>query len=236
MNSVFTHYFLTPYLLIKHMCFNLIDCWNNFIELNEVAYDSYIEHFIKHDNEQLANILKEQSKRMDIQPCVGLQAGKLLGLLIRTIQGKSILEFGTCIGYSTIWIAQALKETGGKLIATEYNQDLLNEAKKNIEEAGLSDYVEFILGDANEVINHLEGPFDMILQDSDKSLYPQMLERCINLLRKDGLLIADDVLFKPMGLPEKFSEPVDQYLKKVFVHPNKSNKTSKAILIDNQRV
>lgn len=180
--------------------------------------NTYIEQFVTSDNQLLDSLLIEQSQRMEIQPCVGLQAGKLLGLLIRTTNAKRVLEFGTCIGYSTLWIAQALKETGGKLIAVEYNKELLGEAKQNVEKAGLSDYVEFILGDASQVIHTLDGPFDIILQDSDKALYPEMLEKCIDLTRTNGLIVADDVLFKPMGLPEKFSEPVDHYLKKVFAH------------------
>lgn len=176
----------------------------------------YIENFITLDNRQLYEIMKEDEKRNDIQPCVGLEAGKLLGLLIRSMNAKRVLEFGTCLGYSTIWIAQALKETGGRLISVEYNKDLYEATKRNVKLAGLSEFVDLILGDANEIIDKVEGPFDIILQDSDKSLYSAMLERCISLTRKSGLIIADDVLFKPMGIPEKFSQPVHEYVKKVF--------------------
>lgn len=176
----------------------------------------YIEGFITLDNKQLEAILKEDEERNDIQPFVGLEVGKFLGLLIRSMNAQRVLEFGTCLGYSTVWIAQALKETGGKLISVEYNKDLYEATKRNIELAGLSDVVEVILGDASQVINIVEGPFDIILQDSDKSLYSTMLDKCINLTRKNGLIIADDVLFKPMGIPDKFSEPVDRYVKKVF--------------------
>ena len=176
----------------------------------------YIDNFITLDNNQLNEILKQDDARNDIQPCVGLEVGKLLGLLIRAINAKRVLEFGTCLGYSTIWMAQALRETGGKLISVEYRKDLYEAAKRNIELAGLSDIVDLILGDASKVINMVDGPFDIILQDSDKSLYSAMLDRCIDLTRKNGLIIADDVLFKPMGIAEKFSEPVHEYVKKVF--------------------
>lgn len=176
----------------------------------------YIESFITVDNEQI-NEIKKQDERMEgIQPYVGLEVGKILGLLIRSNNAKRVLEFGTCLGYSTIWIAQALKETGGKLISVEYRQDLYEITKRNIKQAGLSEIVELVLGDASEVINKLEGTFDIILQDSDKSLYSPMLEKCISLTRKNGLIIADDVLFKPMCIPEKFSEPVHNYLQKIF--------------------
>lgn len=176
----------------------------------------YIDNFITLDNNQLNEILKQDDARNDIQPCVGLDVGKLLGLLIRSINAKRVLEFGTCLGYSTVWMAQALRETGGKLISVEYRKDLYEAAKRNIELAGLSDIVDLILGDASKVINMVDGLFDIILQDSDKSLYSAMLDKCIDLTRKNGLIIADDVLFKPMGIAEKFSEPVHEYVKRVF--------------------
>lgn len=176
----------------------------------------YIKGFITIDNKQINEIMKQDEVMNGIQPYVGMEVGKLLGLLIRSNSAKRVLEFGTCLGYSTVWIAQALKETGGRLTSVEYREDLYELTKRNIELAGLSEVVELILGDASEVINTVEGPFDIILQDSDKSLYSSMLEKCISLTGKNGLIIADDVLFKPMGIPEKFSEPVHEYLKKVF--------------------
>lgn len=176
----------------------------------------YIQSFITIDNRQINEIIKQDEVMNGIQPYVGIEVGKLLGLLIRSNSAKRVLEFGTCLGYSTVWIAQALKETGGRLTSVEYREDLYEITKRNIELAGLSEVVELILGDASEVINTFEGPFDIILQDSDKSLYSPMLEKCISLTRKNGLIIADDVLFKPMGISEKFSEPVHEYLKKVF--------------------
>lgn len=176
----------------------------------------YVESFITLDNRQLASIEEEGEKREDIQPYVGLEVGKLLGLLIRSLNAQRVLEFGTCLGYSTVWIAQALKETGGKLISIEYNKDLYEATKRNVELAGLSDTVNLVLGNASEVIEVLDGPFDIILQDSDKSLYSSMLEKCINLTRKNGLIIADDALFMPMGIPERFSGPMHRYIERVF--------------------
>jgi predicted O-methyltransferase YrrM len=76
-----------------------------------------------------------------------------------------------------------------------------------------------ILGDASAVIAQLEGPFDMILQDSDKALYPLLLDRCVDLTREYGVIIADDALFKPRGIPDKFSAPVHRYNELVFADP-----------------
>lgn len=178
--------------------------------------NQYIEKFISFDNNQLKAITEEGEKRKDIQPFIGQQTGKLLGFLIRLVNAQRVLEFGTCLGYSTIWLAQALKETGGELISVEYREDLFESTKRNVESAGLSGVVKLVLGDAANFIKTVDGPFDLILQDSDKGLYPSMLEDCIRLTRKNGLIIADDALFEPMGIPLKFSQPVHDYIEKVF--------------------
>lgn len=182
--------------------------------------EKYIKNFIELDNKILLDLLKEEKERKDIQPSVGLQVGKLIGLLIRMINAKKVLEFGTCLGYSTIWLAEAVKYTGGNVTSIEYNKDLFQTTKKNLELANLIEYVNLIHGDANKIINTFNDRFDLILQDSSKSLYPIMIDKSIELLKKNGILIADDTLFKPLGIPKEYSEPVDQYNKIIFSKKN----------------
>ena len=79
--------------------------------------------------------------------------------------------------------------------------------------------LEVIQGDAEQIIQSLEGPFDLILQDSDKALYTKLLETCIGLVRLHGVLVADDALFKPRGIAEKFSDPIHQHNQMVFSDP-----------------
>lgn len=167
----------------------------------------------------LERIEKEHHERQDIQPCVGPEAGRYLSLMIRSLYAKRVLELGTCLGYASIWMGEALKTTGGTLTSVELNKSLFDEAVKNIREAGLNEQVRLIHGDAREVIRDIEGPFDLILQDADKSLYPELLEDCIRLTRPGGLIVADDALFKPMGIPAKFSDPVHRYVTLAFDDP-----------------
>ena len=176
----------------------------------------YMESLIPAGNEQLVKIIQEQDMRDDTNPNIGLQVGRFLSLLIRMMQAKRVLEFGTCLGYSTVWLAEALRITGGKLISIEQKKEFLEITRKNIAEAGLSKFVELIWGDANIVIDQIEGPFDLILQDSNKKLYPLMLDRCVNLTIKNGLIIVDDALFKPMGIEERLSEPIHRYNEQIF--------------------
>jgi predicted O-methyltransferase YrrM len=182
--------------------------------MDEIA--EYIASFLTSDNVQLDTIAKEELNRADVLPSIGMEVGKLLGILIRQMRAQRVLEMGTCLGYSTIWLAQALQATGGKLVSVEYDDNHFQETGRNIALAGLTDVVQLIQGDAQAVIEQLQGPFDMILQDSDKSLYPQLLERSIALTRQFGVLVADDMLFKPMGVPAFLSEPVHEYNQRVF--------------------
>lgn len=188
---------------------------------DEEKIKNYIDNFISYDNKQIEYLDKNYKKikaKNEIEPSIGKQNGKFLGLLIRSINAKRILEFGTCLGYSTLWLAEAVKSTGGKLISIEYNEEFYDITKKNLKKAGLLNYVILIKGDASKEIDKLKGKFNIIVQDSSKQLYPLMLEKSLKLLRKGGLLIADDVLFKPLGMTTKFALPIHKYNKKVFLN------------------
>lgn len=177
---------------------------------------NYIASFLSLDNIALETVAQEEINRNDIQPSIGPELGKLLGLFVRLMRAQRVLEMGTCLGYSTIWLAQALQTTGGKLVSIEYKDNLFEDTQRNIALAGLADVVELIQGDARVIIEQVDGPFDMIVQDSDKNLYPLLLERSIALTRKFGIIVADDALFKPRGIPASFSEPMHDYNQRVF--------------------
>jgi predicted O-methyltransferase YrrM len=178
--------------------------------------ESYIMGFLIQDNPQLNIIEKQYRVRDDAVPSIGPEVGKLLGLIARAIEAKRVMEFGTSLGYSSVWLGEAMRATGGKLISVEMSKKLYEATRDNVEKAGLSDYVDLIYGDAKKIIYEVEGPFDMILQDSAKPLYPVMLDKCVDLLRMNGILAADDGLFLPLGYEEENATPMDEYNKLVF--------------------
>jgi predicted O-methyltransferase YrrM len=175
------------------------------------ALHDYILSMLTPDSSVLLRLGKRYEGRTDIQPAVGPEVGKLLGLLVRLMQATRVLELGTCLGYSTVWLGQAMEATGGQLIGVELDHTLVEETRCSVEEAGLSHRVRLIEGDAAQVLRELTGPFDLILQDSAKPLYPELFERSVQLTRVGGILAADDALFRPMGIPAKFADPVHQY-------------------------
>jgi predicted O-methyltransferase YrrM len=187
-------------------------------EVSDAVHD-YILSMLTPDSAVLAGLGLRYEGRTDIQPAIGPEVGKALGLLARLAQATRVLEMGTCLGYSTVWLAQAMEATGGQLTSVELDHALVEETQHSLEAAGLSHRVLLIEGDAGRVLRELTGPFDLILQDSAKPLYSELFERSVQLTRVGGILAADDALFKPMGIPAKFADPVHEYNTMAFSDP-----------------
>ena len=100
----------------------------------------------------------------------------LLHILVQSAGAKNLVEIGVAYGYSTIWLAHVSQLTGGRLSSLEINPKLIEIAKQNVEEAGLSGQVDFVLGDARETVNSIAVPFDFVLLDCWEWLYVEMLD------------------------------------------------------------
>jgi predicted O-methyltransferase YrrM len=133
-------------------------------------------------------------------PLVDAEVGALLRVLATALGATRILEIGTAVGYSGIWLAGALGP-GGMLLTMEMNPDRAQEARANFARAGLTDRVNVMVGDAERMIAKVAGPFDMIFQDGAKGLYGPLLDRLVALLRPGGLLVTDNVLWDGEVVP-----------------------------------
>lgn len=171
----------------------------------------YIHEFVKLDNPYLKKVEYKGNILNNTDMSVGKEVGKFLGMLVHMKQAKNVLEIGTCIGYSSVWIATALSKTGGKLTSIEYDKQFCDLTQKHIVGAGLSEYQNIIFGNATEEIKKLEGSYDIVFQDSDKSLYVPMLEDCIRLVKVGGIIVVDDTLFKVMGVTGTYSDDIEKY-------------------------
>lgn len=125
--------------------------------------------------------------------------GRLLYDLVVKHGYKQALEIGTSTGHSTIWIAWALSKTGGKLTTLEIDEDRFRQARRNVDAAGLSEYVDFILGDAHEIVPELRGPYDFVFSDADKSWYKKYFEYIYPRLADDACFTAHNVSSRWMG-------------------------------------
>src|SRR5215213_1617147 len=133
-------------------------------------------------------------------PLVDAEVGALLRVLATAVGATRILEIGTAIGYSGIWLAGALPPDG-MLITLELDEARAREARDNFARAGLTSRVSVVVGDAQLKIAKVSGPFDLIFQDGAKPLYTALLERLVALLRPGGLLVTDNVLWDGEVVP-----------------------------------
>lgn len=159
----------------------------------------YITSYIRGEIPERQGILKELEEYAyeNAVPIVQPETAKLLEALTCIKRPERILEVGCAIGYSAILMAQYLSEKGS-ITTLEWDADMAEIARCNIEKAGLSNRITVIRNDAKEVVKNLTGEYDIIFLDGPKAHYIYMLNDCIRLLKRGGILISDNVLYKGM--------------------------------------
>jgi len=187
------------------------------IEFLAMDITEYIRSFLSYDNPVLPDMEDQKKTWADTRSFIEPEVARLICLLIRLTGAKKVLELGTCIGYSGIWLAESLKTTSGKLTTIDYDPKLIAEAKENFKKAGVTKYIELIEADITDTLpKFADNSFDIVVQDAKKSLYPSLLEDCIRIVRPGGLIIADDALYRAKGITEKLSAHTHRYNEMVF--------------------
>lgn len=139
--------------------------------------------------------LKEGLPRRDefLLP-VGRDAGAFLHSLIRAKRPALVLELGTSYGYSTLFLADAVAKSGGRLVSMELADYKQEHAQAMIDKAGLTGVVDFRLGDAVQMIGEIREPIDFVLLDIWKELYVQCFNAFYPKLADEGLIAADNMV------------------------------------------
>jgi len=145
--------------------------------------------------DRLLKELEEEARHERI-PIVGPVVGELLYVLARAVDAGVVLELGTATGYSGIYLGRACKEKRGRLVTLEKDKAMAKRAMASFKRAGLDGFIEVIAGDALGELEKMRGPFDMVFMDIDKEEYLPALSHCHRLLRRGGLLVADNVGFR----------------------------------------
>ena len=182
------------------------------MDLNKI--NSYISSLYERKEELNKKEFISKTQLKDFIPVVDDDVARLLKLIIRITRPMRILEIGTSIGYSTVSMAQIVKEYGGLITTIEYDEKVALQAKANFINAGVEEYIKLKLGDARRIILNLDEEYDLIFQDVDKKLYPLLFNDCIRKLKTGGLLIAEDTLFPVLSLEAKWQdliEPIKQF-------------------------
>ncbi|BAO76483.1 O-methyltransferase [Winogradskyella sp. PG-2] len=124
---------------------------------------------------------------------VSREQGQVMRQLIVENDCKTIVEFGTSFGISTIYLADAARQTSGKVVTTELLENKAEKATHNIEDAGLSDYVDVRIGDAMETLKHFDKPIDFLFLDGWKDLYLPLFKLLEPRFHKNTLIYADNM-------------------------------------------
>ncbi|GAA2794764.1 class I SAM-dependent methyltransferase [Kitasatospora paracochleata] len=155
-------------------------------------------------------------------------AGRVLQILTLLRRPRHVVEIGTLFGYSTIHLARGLPE-GGRITTLEIDPAAAEVARRNLEEAGVSDRVDLVVGDAADHLATLApASVGLVFIDGDKKSYPQYLKHCYPLLEPGGLLIADDAFahgdFSPEQAdgadPDREAHAIRTYARAVGRSPN----------------
>jgi predicted O-methyltransferase YrrM len=124
---------------------------------------------------------------------ISKEQGQSIQQMIIDNNCKNVVEFGTSFGISTIYLANAVEQTSGKVISTELLESKAQTAIKNIEDAGLSKYVEVKIGDAMETLKTFTEPIDFLFLDGWKDLYLPLFQMLEPQFHKDSLIYADNM-------------------------------------------
>jgi len=141
-------------------------------------------------------LLKEIKGKDTGQLAVSEEDGRFLRMLVAASRAKRVLEIGGASGYSAIWMGQAVRANGGRMVTIEYDPARARELQANIRRAGLADVVQVVSGDAFAQIPKLQGSFDFVFLDAWKKDYQRFFDLVFPRLDKGGLFVAHNVVNK----------------------------------------
>jgi predicted O-methyltransferase YrrM len=189
---------------------------------------SRLEKDIDYENKHLDEISSE--KRLN---CISKNIGMFYNIMLKSINAKNILEIGTSIGYSGLWFADAVlsnTQSEGQIITIDRVKFKIDNAIQNFKEAEVSSLIKIKEGEARKILREIkeefsENYFDFIFIDADKESYIEYFDLCLPLVKKGGIIGADNILF-----PERFNQLMTDYISYVR---KKSNVQSVTVPIDN---
>jgi len=197
-------------------------------------------------NEKIQNVLSRLEKDIDYENshrsevpngerlnCISKNIGMFYNIMLKSINAKKILEIGMSVGYSGLWFADAVMsstQSDGQIITIDREKFKIGKATQNFEEAKVNSLIKIREGEAKKILHGIkeefgENYFDFIFIDADKESYIEYFDLCLPLVRKGGIIGADNILF-----PERFNEMMADYLSHVRSNPNVQSVT---VPIDN---
>ncbi len=170
------------------------------------ALTDYAENFTSDESDVLRELREHCYEHFsDSSMLSGFFQGRVLSMFSKMIRPKAVLEIGTYLGYSALCFAEGLAESG-KVITLDINEATNKVARSFVERSVYKDSIEFILGNAADVIPQLSETFDLVFIDADKPNYSNYFDLVIDRVRPGGFIIADNVLWSGKVLLDEKDE------------------------------
>jgi caffeoyl-CoA O-methyltransferase len=170
------------------------------VDIVDPRIEDYLRDLLGGEHE-VAEAMEKEAEDRDF-PVVGRTVGVTLEVLTRAIGARRVLEMGSGYGYSAYWFARAVGEAG-EVHMTEGDEGNARKAMDYLDRAGLADRVRSHVGNALDIIDELEGEFDVIFCDIDKGDYPDAWKKAGDRIRIGGLYLCDNVLWSGfVALPD----------------------------------
>lgn len=161
---------------------------------------------------QIESVLRSIRAADKGQLAVSEEDGRFLRVLVAARGARSVLEIGAASGYSGIWLGLGTRESGGRVVAIEYDPQRAKEAADNVRRAGLEDVVRVIRGDAFAEIPKLQGTFDLVFLDAWKPDYKKFFDMVFPRLTPGGVFVAHNVVNK--------KNEMEPFLRTILGHPS----------------
>jgi caffeoyl-CoA O-methyltransferase len=198
------------------------------MEFLDPAVDNYVVSHSQAEPELLDKLNRETHLNVLMPRMLsGHLQGRVLSMLSHMVNPKYVMEIGTYTGYSALCLAEGLQE-GGKVFTVDINEELEPMVRRYVEEAGLTDKIDFRIGKALEVLPTIDAEFDLVFIDADKNNYANYYDMVFDKVRPGGFIVADNVLWSGKVLDDTSTMDVDtkallDYSKKIHADPRVEN-------------
>jgi predicted O-methyltransferase YrrM len=155
-----------------------------------------LERLDREDAAEREQGLPPEQRARQVEPTTG----RFLFSLVAPQTDCEVLELGGSRGYSSIWLAAGVRNLGGRVLSLEHDPAKVEAWRRNVDDAGLSDWAELRAGDAFELLPRVEDVFDVVFLDAEKDDYEELFRLAREKVEPGALVVADNVLSHPEPL------------------------------------
>jgi len=159
----------------------------------------------------------------------GMKEARLLQALVALTDATRVLEFGTFTGATAVSLAEALPEDG-RVVTLEHDPEMVEVARRHAASDGLDSKIDFLVGDARELVDDVDGPFELVFIDALKAEYVDYYEAALAKLAERGVIVADNVLFGGLPYNQDANDSETEGVRRFVAHVQKDPRTRNVIL------